>query len=296
MEAGTVLPAPQHNPAVMASSQTSASWSPDELLDEPTRSRAPRTSADDGGEDDVSALSNRVASRLRTQKTLRSICKKYSIPDDFTPVLAGDLYSCSPPPAGSVCVYVDALEAGLRLPLHPFFGTVLTHFGIAPAQVVPHGWRVLAGFVVLSHFAGVPLSLAVFRHFFALCAVPPHGMCTIRGRDAAGLLFARMPSTCVRGWKEEFFFVQSSAPWPCPVEWGERSRSSNYDLSLTAPEKAVAASLLRARGRSPIDLTTYVRERNMAAAKIFGAQSPPRTPQGELSVIVEFGRTNCTIS
>ncbi|KAM0918532.1 hypothetical protein ACQ4PT_009035 [Festuca glaucescens] len=261
----------------MASSRTSASCSPDNLLDEPTRGRAARTSADESG-DDVSALSERVTSRLRARKTLRDICKRYSIPDDFAPVLAGDLSSCSPPPPGSVCVYVDALDAGLRLPLHPFFGTVLSHFGLAPGQLAPNGWRALAGFVVLSHFAGVAPSLAVFRYFFSLCPFPPHQLYTIRGKDAAGLLFARMGGNKYRGWKEEFFFLSSAAPWPCPVEWGEPYRSATFEPTLTVPEKAVVEHLLRARGSSPIDLTTYLHDRNMAAAKIIIL--PPPTPQG----------------
>ncbi|CAM0913034.1 unnamed protein product [Alopecurus aequalis] len=269
------------NPAAMASSRTSASWSPDDLLDQPTRGRAPHASADGSDDDDVRALPERVTSRLRTKKTLRDICKRYSIPEDFAPVLAGDHSSCSPPPPGSVCVYVDAMDAGLRLPLHPFFGTVLSHFGLAPGQLAPNGWRALAGFVVLSHFAGVAPSLAVFRYFFSLCPFPPHQLYTLRGKDAAGLLFARMGTNKYRGWKEEFFFLSSPAPWPCPVEWGEPYRSATFDPSLTAPEKAVAEVLLRARGASPIDLTTYLHDHNMAAAKINILPPPsPQTPQG----------------
>jgi hypothetical protein len=177
-------------------------------------------------------------------------------------------------------VYVDALDAGLRLPLHPFFGTVLSHFGLAPGQLAPNGWRALAGFVVLSHFAGVAPSLSAFRYFFSLCPFPPHRLYTIRGKDAAGLLFARMGANKYKGWKEEFFFLSSAAPWPCPVEWGEPYRSATFDPKLTVPEKAVVEHLLRARGSSPIDLTTYLHDCNMAAAKIIILPLP--TPKGEI--------------
>ena len=81
-----------------------------------------------------------------------------------------------------------------------------------------------------------------------------------------------------RGWKEEFFFLSSPAPWPCPVEWGEPHRSATFDPSLTVPEKADAEVLLRARGSSPIDLTTYLHDHNMAAAEII----IPPTPKGEI--------------
>ncbi|KAM0904001.1 hypothetical protein ACQ4PT_018303 [Festuca glaucescens] len=260
-----------------SSSWTPSSWSPDDLLTDATRVRAPRARADD--DYDVSPW--RVASRVRSEETLRAICRKYSIPDGFTPVLAGDRSPRAPPPPGSVCVFVDGLEAGMRLPIHPFFAAVLDHFGIAPGQLAPNGWRALAGFVVLSHFAAVPPSLAVFRHFFALCAFP-HKLYSFRGKDAAGtgLLFNPMKTTNA-GWKKEFFFLSSSAPWPCPVQWGKAFRSANSDPALTGLEKAVASSLLRARGGSPIDLTTYLHGSSMAEAKIIRAPSPP-TPRGAL--------------
>ncbi|XP_044443846.1 uncharacterized protein [Triticum aestivum] len=269
-----------------SSSPTSSSWSPENhLLTKPTHVRAPSKIARDGGDendDDVSPW--RDASRVRGVEALRAICRKYSIPDGFTPLLAGNRSARAPPPPGSVCVFVDALEAGMRLPLHPFFGVVLDHFGIAPAQLAPNGWRAMAGFVVLSHFAGAPPSLPVFRHFFSLVAFP-HRLYPLRGKDAtgAGLLFHPTKAKNA-GWKEEFFFMSSSsAPWPCPVQWGRPFRSATSDPSLTGPEKAVAANLVRTRGGSPIDLTAYLRDSNLAAAKIIGALSPPPpTPQGEL--------------
>ena len=42
--------------------------------------------------------------------------------------------------------------------LHPFFCDVLANFSIAPTQLAPNGWRIMAGFVVLHHYAGMPLS------------------------------------------------------------------------------------------------------------------------------------------
>ncbi|XP_048545050.1 uncharacterized protein LOC125524015 [Triticum urartu] len=169
----------------------------------------------------------------------------------------------------------------MRLPLHPFFGTVLNHFGLAPSQLLPNGWRVLAGFVVLSHFAGVEPSLPVFLHFFALCLFPPHRFYSFRGKDNHGLLFARMRNRFARDWKGDFFFLASSAPWPCPVEWGLPFGSSTLDQTLTGKEKDMAKKLLRARRSSPIDLTTYLTlsNDNLAAAKIIGAPSAPPTPR-----------------
>ncbi|XP_044444010.1 uncharacterized protein [Triticum aestivum] len=258
-----------------SSSPTSSSWSPEnDLLTKPTRVQAPSKIARDGGDEDDDDVSPwRDASRLRSVEALRAICRKYSIPDGFTPLLAGDRSARALPPPGSVCVFVDALEAGMRLPLHSFFGAVLDHFGIAPGQLAPNGWRALAGFVVLSHFAGAPPSLPVFRHFFTLFLLP-HRLYSLRGKDAAsaGPLFRQLKGTDAR-WRKEFFFLSSPAasPWQCLVQWGRPFKSATSDPSLTGPGKAVAASLLRARGGSPIDLTAYLRDSNLAAAKIIVA-------------------------
>ncbi|KAM0915073.1 hypothetical protein ACQ4PT_011099 [Festuca glaucescens] len=133
---------------------------------------------------------------------------------------------------------------------------------------------------MLSHSAGVAPSPAVFRHFFALSAFGKNKQYCFRSRVAVGLLFGRLNAK-LSGWKEEFFFLSSSAPWPCPVQWGVPSRSATFEPALTGEEMDVAAKLLRVGGGSPIDLTTYLCERNMVAAKIIRAPSPP-TPQGGL--------------
>uniref|UniRef100_J3MBR0 Transposase (putative) gypsy type domain-containing protein n=1 Tax=Oryza brachyantha TaxID=4533 RepID=J3MBR0_ORYBR len=108
----------------------------------------------------------RIASSLRTQQAVDALCEKYRVPGEFAARPAGDLRACSTPPPGAVCVYKDALEAGMRVPLRPFACEVLGHFGLAPSEVAPNGWRIVAGFLVLCHHAGVPPSLAVFRHYF----------------------------------------------------------------------------------------------------------------------------------
>jgi hypothetical protein len=67
---------------------------------------------------------------------------------------------------------------------------------------------------------------------------------------------------------------------------GEPSRFATFEPTLTGKERGVAAKLLRVRGDCPIDLTTYLHERNMTAAKII--RPAPSPSQGEFSGIVEF--------
>jgi hypothetical protein len=239
--------------------------------------RRPADTDDDGtsgGDAFTRPAAERLASSFRTQESLDALCKKHQVPEEFTPLPAGDRRACSPPPPGTVCVYAHALEAGMRVPLHPLFGEVLSHFGVAPSQMAPNGWRAMAGFVVICHFAGVGTpSLAVFRHFFSLSALKLKGWYSFRGKDAAGLLFTGLPH-CIKGWKEGFFFLKSPTSWPCPVKWGEPSKSSTAEPVLTDEERGVVAKLLRANGGTAVDLKTYLCESNLTAAKITGARAP----------------------
>ncbi|XP_047058962.1 uncharacterized protein LOC124665609 [Lolium rigidum] len=222
-----------------------------------------------------------VISLLRTQAKVDAVCKKYGVPkDEYTARPAGDLRASSRPPPGAVCVYEHALEAGMRVPLHGFFSEALAHFGLAPAQVVPNGWRIMAGFVVLCHYAGVPPSLRVFRHFYGLRILnrkEKGGWYGFLSKDTSGLHFTGLPDS-IKGWKDNFFFLSSSTPWPCPVQWGEPSKSSNTVPVLTGEEKRSAAVLLRAHGGAPVDIRTYLSDNSLAAAKISLASPAPTPP------------------
>ncbi|RLM78971.1 uncharacterized protein C2845_PM12G12670 [Panicum miliaceum] len=157
----------------------------------------------------------------------------------------------------------------MRLPLHPFVAGALAHYGIAPSELAPNGWRVLVAFAVLCHFrgAGAP-SLPVFRHFFGLAPLPKaKGWYSFRGRESVPALFTGLPNS-TKTWKEEFLLVSPppGAPWRCPVRWGEPSKEATSDPVLTEAEAAVARRL--AQGHGVVDLKTYLSESNLVAAKI----------------------------
>ncbi|KAL6606732.1 hypothetical protein ACP70R_042385 [Stipagrostis hirtigluma subsp. patula] len=258
---------------------------------DPIPARAPGATRDNSDTDDDdddcggsgSALSRRAAegfaSSFRSRESLDALCRKHGVPEEFTALPPGDdRRACSPPPKGAVCVYAHALEAGMRLPLHPFFCDVLGHFGVTPSQIAPNGWRIMAAFLALSRSAGVaqPPPVAVFRHFFALVPFKFKGWYCFRGKDTAGALFTGLPHS-IKGWKEGFFFLKSPAPWPCPVQWGEPTKSSTAEPVLTAEEKSMAAKLLRERGPKVIDLGTYLTESTIAAATTI-LPCPSRAP------------------
>lgn len=128
-------------------------------------------------------VAERHASSLRTQRAVDDVCRRYSVSTAYTARPAGQRRACTPPQDGAVCVYEHALEAGICFPLDSFFCQALQHFGLAPGQLAPNGWRILAAFVLLCQDAGVPPSLAVFRHFFMLGKFRVRGWYFFRGKD-----------------------------------------------------------------------------------------------------------------
>ncbi|KQJ94586.1 hypothetical protein BRADI_3g11353v3 [Brachypodium distachyon] len=231
-------------------------------------------------------VAEQFKSSLRTQESLASLRARYGIPEGFgLHLTATSQAACAPPPTpargargGGAGVRRGHAPAAaplrLRLPLHPFVCDALAHFGVAPSQLAPNGWRVLVGFVVLCHFrgAGAP-SLPVFRHFFALTPLPKgKGWYSFRAREGVPALFTGLP-TSVKAWKEEFLLVSPppGAPWRCPVRWGAPTKEATSDPVLPEMEAAVARRLTQ--GQCVVDLRSYLSESNLVAAKI--SRAPP---------------------
>uniref|UniRef100_A0A453QVY2 Transposase (putative) gypsy type domain-containing protein n=2 Tax=Aegilops tauschii subsp. strangulata TaxID=200361 RepID=A0A453QVY2_AEGTS len=177
----------------------------------------------------------------------------------------------------AVCVYAHALEAGVRFPLHGFFCKTLSHFDLAPGQLTPDGWRVLVGFLALCHDASVPPSVAVFRHFFSLRS--RKGWYCFRCKEGAGALVTGLGSSESDGeWKRGFFFLTAPEEWPCPVRWGApTAKISAAGPELSSQDKKSVADLVYKHGAA-VDLRTYLREADLAAAfssNLAGASPPP---------------------
>ncbi|KAM3194965.1 hypothetical protein ACQJBY_071180 [Aegilops geniculata] len=232
---------------------------------------------DDAAGVDLRLTAEEFISILRTQNDVDAVHKKYAISENqYTARPTGNLRASSSPPHGAVCVYAHALEAGTRLPLHPFFVDVLNHFNLAPTQLAPNAWRIMAGFLVLCHSARVPPSLAVFRRFFLLHHKHKIAWYFFKTRRGSRLRITGLPDS-IKGWKSGFFFLHSTTPWPCPVEWGKPSKSSLADPVLSAEDRETEAKLLSAYGASPVDLRKYLCRSNLAAAMI-SPSSAPSTP------------------
>ncbi|KAI5002320.1 hypothetical protein ZWY2020_026970 [Hordeum vulgare] len=86
------------------------------------------------------------------------------------------------------------------------------------------------------------------------------------GRGRAGPRPLARRAYPIRDWKHGFFFLASATPWPCPVDWGEPSRSSFLRPVLSGEETKWAAKLLRAHAAAPVEVSTLLSRQQTAAA------------------------------
>jgi hypothetical protein len=184
-----------------------------------------------------------IESKLTKQESLVTLCDNYGIPREFKPVSADTLRCgvCEAPPQGSnaLCIYSDAVDAGLRFPLHDFYLKLLRHYRLAPTQLVPNAWKYMAAFVLRCKDAGVEPLVSAFRYFFSLYAHYKHKNqptgwhhfqpCAGRPRLFSGTLPTR------HDWKTRFFFLKSpeGMPWKCPVAWGKPRMEDARAVELT---------------------------------------------------------------
>ncbi|KAK2981671.1 hypothetical protein RJ640_022731, partial [Escallonia rubra] len=105
-------------------------------------------------------------------------------------------------------VYKEQVKSGYRLPLHPFALRFFEHYRMAPGQLVPNGWKKLAGLIYLVQTSGYKPDVTDFmRAFFEICFVKGVANCPgwyyIHSRQR--LLKGGPKSN--KGWHSRYFFV-----------------------------------------------------------------------------------------
>ncbi|KAK2988542.1 hypothetical protein RJ640_022493 [Escallonia rubra] len=105
-------------------------------------------------------------------------------------------------------IYEEQVKSGYRLPFHPFALRFFEHYRMAPGQLVPNGWRKLAGLIYLVQTSGYkPDATDFMRVFFEICFVKGVANCPgwyyIHSRQR--LLKGGPKSN--KGWHSRYFFV-----------------------------------------------------------------------------------------
>ncbi|KAK3041897.1 hypothetical protein RJ639_002179 [Escallonia herrerae] len=105
-------------------------------------------------------------------------------------------------------IYEEQVKSGYRLPLHPFALRFFEHYRMAPGQLVPNGWRKLAGLIYLVQTLGYKPDATYFMIvFFEICFVK--GVANYPGwyyiHSRQRLLKGGPKSN--KGWHSRYFFV-----------------------------------------------------------------------------------------
>ncbi|KAJ8512379.1 hypothetical protein OPV22_002813 [Ensete ventricosum] len=148
-----------------------------------------------------------------TEGSLAVIRARYSIPAEYglyVPELGQRPYSLDVP---GMCISVDALEAGLRFPLHPLIEECLKRWRVSPSQVAPNSWRYLVVFLGECRGAGIIPTRDLFMACFRLCKSRGGYYLTAR----VGFRVIGAPSSN-KGWKSRYLYV-SGLGWGFGFSW-----------------------------------------------------------------------------
>ncbi|KAJ8510847.1 hypothetical protein OPV22_001281 [Ensete ventricosum] len=148
-----------------------------------------------------------------TEVSLAAIRARYSIPAEYglyIPEPGQRPYSLDVP---GMCISVDALEAGLRFPLHPLIEECLKRWRISPSQVAPNSWRYLVVFLGECRGAGIIPTRDLFMTCFRLCKSRGGYYLTAR----VGFRVSGAPSSN-KGWKSRYLYV-SGLGWGFGFSW-----------------------------------------------------------------------------
>ncbi|RRT84286.1 hypothetical protein B296_00000154 [Ensete ventricosum] len=181
-------------------------------------------------------------------ESLGSIQKRFSIPNEY--VLRAPRSGQRPyhPCPGGFSISIDALEAGLRFPLHPVIGEYLSWWQVSPGQIAPNSWRYIITFLGECKGSGIVPSRDLFLSCFCLCR--GQGGCYLTARS--GFRVGGAPSNN-KGWKSRFLFVSRCQGWDFGIEW------STYPISNVLPNLSDEETNMVERLKSILSASRAVR-------------------------------------
>ncbi|RRT61166.1 hypothetical protein B296_00005508 [Ensete ventricosum] len=190
-----------------------------------------------------------------TDGSLAVIRGQYSIPVEYGlhVLLPGQRpYSSD---ALGMCITVDALEAGLRFPLHLLIEECLRWWRISPSQVAPNSWRYLVVFLGERRGARIIPTRDLFMAYFRLCKSRGGYYLTAR----VSFRVSEAPSNN-KGWKSRYLFVSDQMNLDDLRRMPKMSNGKAPSTRAAAPAREVGISPTReapkASSKRPIDAPT----------------------------------------
>ncbi|RWW36342.1 hypothetical protein BHE74_00058633 [Ensete ventricosum] len=170
-------------------------------------------------------------------KSLGLVQKRFSILNEYVlHAPRSGQRSYHPCPRG-FGISIDALEAGLRFPLHPVIGECLSWWQVSPGQIAPNYWRYIITFLGECKGSGIIPSRDLFLSCFRLCRGQGGYYLTAR----SGFRVGGAPSNN-KVWKSRFLFISRCQGWDFGIEWSAHP-ISNVLLNLSDEEANVVERL-----------------------------------------------------
>ncbi|CAL2260014.1 unnamed protein product [Prunus armeniaca] len=231
-----------HTPEVGSSNQTSPSESVGIAM----------VSASEGVDIRVGVpLGNR---NTLTEAKLVELWTDYSVPSYVGLRLPSAADVVRYPPEGSVMIFTDMYQHGLRLPFHPWVQMMLAKLGYAPGQYNPNFWLLLHGVYIAWWLVG--LGEPTFEQFMYLYSISKQQgtfgwvQANCRKAKERGYFIGHKPST-QKSWRNRWCLAYGD--WECPpgktvsrhipthfqsigsVKWGPISKEREDEVERVRP-------------------------------------------------------------
>ncbi|RZS28612.1 hypothetical protein BHM03_00062231, partial [Ensete ventricosum] len=215
-----------------------------------------------------------------TEGSLVVIRERYSIPTEYglhVPQPGQRPYSLDAP---GMCISVDALEVGLRFPLHPLIEECLRWWRISPSQVAPNSWCYLVVFLGECRGVGIIPTRDLFMACFRLCKSRGGYYLTAW----VDFRVSGAPSSN-KGWKSRYLYVSG------PV-WGFRLDWSAHPIGNAPPYLSEEETVLVGRLKAILSSSRAIKE--MAELWLVEAGLSP-TSRGT-NILLYFSLSNCLLT
>ncbi|KAK2996934.1 hypothetical protein RJ639_026502 [Escallonia herrerae] len=180
---------------------------------------------------------------------LQDLIREYPLPEGWYARLPGLQEPANYGTKFETGIYEEQVKSGYRLPLHPFALRFFEHYRMAPGQLVPNGWRKLAGLIYMVQTSGYkPDATDFMRVFFEICFVKGVANCPgwyyIHSRQR----FLKGGPKSNKGWHSRYFFVGrlDKGELPFDRDWNpfyEPLSEEQLEWAKIIPPKPIPAGL-----------------------------------------------------
>lgn len=136
------------------------------------------------------------------------LVRKYHIDPKFHLCLPKANDAITDAPEGFMRVYRIFFKSGLWLPAFDFLETIMDYYSLHIAQITPNGFRKVLCFIVLCVSLDVSPSITLLCYFYL--AMSNEDWVSFSLRHGLVELCEGLP-TFIKYWRDEFFYVHSSA-------------------------------------------------------------------------------------